>query len=470
MVTGVPTTLHALNASELAGLIRLKQVSSREVVQAFLDRIGTVNASLNALTVIFAEAALGAADQADRALAAGDDVGPLHGVPFTIKENIDVAGSATSQGVPVLAAADPGLDAPQVASLRAAGAIPLARSNLPDFALRWHTDNALRGATRNPWDATRTPGGSSGGEAAALASGMTPLGLGNDVGGSLRWPSQCNGTAALKPTLGRVPHATVIEPVDGPIGLQIMAVEGPMARSVTDLRVATRLMIQPSWRDPWQVPVPFDGPPLATPMRVAVVKDPAGMGTAAQVAAGVMHAARALADAGYEVEEIEPPRIADAAQAWLDLLGAEIHMLWPMMQPIASEGANQFMLTFLELHPRADPAVYIQSLITRSAILRAWAEFQERYPIILAPICTEPAFLVGADLEAEGIERIRTAMRMVVAVNLLGLPAVAVPVGEADGLPQAVQIVGRRYREDVCLDVAEAIEQRRGRLTPIDPR
>src|SRR5439155_9043751 len=144
------------------------------------------------------------------------------GVPFTVKENIDLAGSATSQGVPVLAQADPGLDAPHVTSLRAAGAIPLARSNLPDFALRWHTDNALRGATRNPWDATRTPGGSSGGEAVALATGMTPLGLGNDVGGSLRWPSQCNGTAALRPSLGRVPRATTIEPADAPISIQLM--------------------------------------------------------------------------------------------------------------------------------------------------------------------------------------------------------------------------------------------------------
>ena len=299
---------------------------------------------------------------------------------------------------------------------------------------------------------------------------MTPLGLGNDVGGSLRWPAQCSGIASLKPTLGRVPHATRIEPVDGPIGIQIMAVEGPMARSVADLRLAARLMIEPSWRDPWHVPVPFDGPRLETPIRVAVVKDPAGLGTSAQVAAGVEQAARTLAEAGYAVEEVEPPRIADAAQAWLDMLGTEIHMMWPQMQPIVSAGANQFMLTFLGMHPMADLAVYAQSLIVRSGILRAWAEFQQRYPLIVAPICTEPPFAVGADLEADGIARILKAMRMVVAVNLLGVPAVAVPVGEAEGLPQVVQIVGRRYREDSCLDAAEAIEQRRGRLTPIDPR
>ena len=129
-----------------------------------------------------------------------------------------------------------------MANLREAGAIPMARTNLPDFALRWHTDNALHGATRNPWDATRTPGGSSGGEAVALATGMTPLGLGNDLGGSLRWPSQCNGTAALRPTLGRVPRATMIEPVDAPISIQLMNAEGPMARHVADLRLALEVM------------------------------------------------------------------------------------------------------------------------------------------------------------------------------------------------------------------------------------
>jgi amidase len=229
-------------------------------------------------------------------------------------------------------------------------------------------------------------------------------------------------------------------------------------------------MIEPSWRDPWHVPAPFDGPRLETPIRVAVVKDPASQGTSAHVAAGVEQAARTLAEAGYAVEEVEPPRIADAAQAWMELLGCEIHMLWPQMQPIVSEGANRFMLKFLDIYPMPALQAYAQSLVTRSAILRAWAEFQQRYPLIVAPICTDPPFSVGTDEDAGGIQRIVKAMRMVVTVNLLGLPAVAVPVGESDGLPQVVQIVGRRFREDTCLDAAEAIEHRRGQLTPIDPR
>jgi amidase len=460
-----------LGAGELAALIRDKRASSREVVEAHLERIRAVNAELNALTILLEEQALAAADAADRAIAAGEPIGPLHGVPFTVKENIDLAGSATSQAVAALADADPGQDAPQVASLRVAGAIPLARSNLPDFGLRWHTDNALRGATYNPWDASRTPGGSSGGEAVALATGMTPLGLGNDLGGSLRWPAQCTGIASLKPSLGRVPQATTIEPVDPPVSIQLMAVEGPMARRIADLRLAAELMIQPSWRDPWHVPAPFAGPPLAGPIRVALVTDPAGQGISPQVADGVRKAAAILQEAGYAVEEIEPPRIAEAAQAWSDLLLADIHgVLWPVLSPLVSPGANQFMLTLMERHPDPDRAVVSQAFITRVAILRAWAEFQQTYPLIVAPICTEPPFPVGTDLESAGIERILAAMRMVVTINLLGLPAAAVPVGIEAGLPQVVQVIGQKFREDTCLEAASVIEERLGRVVPIDPR
>src|SRR5439155_16679467 len=158
------------------------------------------------------------------------------------------------------------------------------------------------------------------------------------------------------------------------------------------------------------------------PIRVAVVTDPGGLGTSPQVAAGVQSAARALADAGYAVEEVDPPQILEAAQAWLDLLATEIHLMWPQMQPIASDGANLFMGTFLGAHPMADLATYVQSLIARSAILRAWGEFQQRYPVIVGPVCTEPPFTVGTDLTADGIEQIRVAMRFVVAVNRLGVP------------------------------------------------
>jgi len=470
MTATTATELWSMGVGQLARAIRERRVSSREVVEAHLARIESVNREQNAITAVLRHEALAAADEADRKIAAGDQVGSLHGVPFTIKENIDVAGSATTQGVKALATAVPTLDAPQVANLRQAGAIPIARTNMPDFALRWHTDNALHGATRNPWDPARTPGGSSGGEAVALATGMTPLGLGNDLGGSLRYPSQCTGIAAMRPTLGRVPRASTIEPVDAPISIQLYNSEGPMARHVADLRLALEEMIKPSWRDPWYVPLPLAGPPLARPIRVALVVDPAGQGTAGQVARGVRKAADQLAASGYAVDEVEAPAVALAAETWANLIVADLRVMWPMMSPLVSDDANLFMSSVFEVGNDLDRGAHLQSFMARQSLARAWAEFQVTYPLILAPVSTVPPAAVGADLTPDGVAHLIQAMRMVVAVNLLGLPSASVPVGIDEGLPQAVQIIGPRYREDLCLDAAEALEQACGVFTPIDPR
>src|SRR5215469_15074122 len=230
-------------------MIRDGEVSSRDVVQAHLDRIEAVNASLNAIVRLLPDQALAAADAADRAVADGAEMGRLHGVPFTVKENIDVAGTPTTQAIPAMAEAVSPLDAPQVERLRAAGAIPLGRTNLPDFALRVHTDSTLHGLTRNPWNPERTAGGSSGGEAVALATGMTPLGFGNDLGGSLRVPSQMCGTAAIRPSRGRVPDAAVTEPPETLV-IQMTHTQGPMARRVADLRLALGIISAPDVRDP----------------------------------------------------------------------------------------------------------------------------------------------------------------------------------------------------------------------------
>ncbi|HLO36670.1 MAG TPA: amidase family protein, partial [Candidatus Deferrimicrobium sp.] len=391
------TELWRMGATELAEAIRSRQASSQEVIEAHLRRIEAVNPAVNAVTVVLAEQAIDAAKAADHALAAGADLPPLHGVPFTIKGNIDLAGTPTTHGMRALAAAEPGVDSPDVERLRAAGAIPIGRTNLPDFAIGWHTDSELWGATVNPWDASRTPGGSSGGEAAALATGMSPLGLGNDTGGSLRYPAQCCGISTLKATLGRIPHATAIEPRDLPIGNQLMGVDGPLARNVADLRAAFEVMAGVSWRDPWTVPAPLRGPAPAGPIRVAVVLDPAGLGVAAQVQEGVRKAAAALADAGYEVVEVEPPSIDAAARTWLDISIPPLRAGWEIWSPMVRAPMKQWVLAFFQAAGEPDPAAGIQCFITRHAILRAWGEFQERYPLIVAPVSTEMPFEVGTD-------------------------------------------------------------------------
>jgi amidase len=458
------------SATQLAEAIRTRQVSSEEVIEAHLRRIEAVNSSINAVTVVLGEQALEAAKAADRAVVGGGYLPPLHGVPITIKETIDVVGTPTTLGVRALAGAYPGLDAPQVERVRAAGAIPIGRTNCPDFGIRWHTDSELQGPTVNPWDRSRTPGGSSGGEAAALATGMTPLGLGNDLGGSLRWPAQCCGIAALKPTMGRIPRASSIEPVDAPISTQLMLVEGPMARRVADLRTAFEVMAGASWRDPWSVPAPLRGPEPGKPVRVALVVDPAGQGTANQVQDGLRQAGNALDDAGYTVDEVEPPSIAAAAKNWLDILSGDFRPVLQIMSFPWGADTDRFVSALFELAPEPDPLTTIQTFVIRQSLLRAWGEFQNEHPLIVAPIFTDIPFEVGADLTTAGVAEILREMRMAIAVNALGLPAVALPVGIADGLPQSVQVIGPRYREDLCLDAAAAMEDRLGIITPIDPR
>lgn len=382
-----------------------------------------------------------------------------------------MAGTATTNGVAALAGAVAPLDAPAVAHLREAGAIPIGRTNLPDFQLRWHTDNALAGATRNPWDAALTPGGSSGGEAAALATGMTPLGLGTDLGGSVRFPSQCCGTAALRPTLGRVAQAASTDPADPPLSLQLMSVVGPMARRVGDLRAAFEVLRRPSDRDPWYAPVEVPAQAPGAPLRVAVVT---GLPAHPDVAGGVRRAAAALADAGYEVDELDPPALQDAAATWLALMAHELGLLWPVLEAVASPGAIAFLTDALAgRHRDAEPgpAAYEHALIGRHALARAWAGFQRSHPLILGPVSTRPPFAAGADLGGrEAAAGILDSLALTMAVNVTGLPSVAVPVGLAGGLPQGVQLIGPRWREDLCLDAAATVEAATGVITPIDPR
>ncbi|HSJ85032.1 MAG TPA: amidase [Acidimicrobiia bacterium] len=471
MTITTATELWRMSALELAEAIRSKQASSQEVIEAHLRRIEAVNPVVNAVTVVLGEEAMEAAEAADLQVAAGGGLPSLHGVPFTVKENIDLAGAPSTLGLRALANSYPACDAPIVERMRAAGGIPIGHTNCPTLTVRWHTDSELWGATLNPWDPSRTAGASSGGEAAALATGMSPLGLGNDGLGSLRWPAQCCGVAALKPTLGRIPHATTIEPLDAAIGVQLTGVEGPMARRISDLRAAFDVLAGPTWHDPWTVPAPLRGPQLARPIRMALVVDPEGGGTADQVQEGVRRAAAALAEAGYSVEEIEPPSINLAAKILLDMLNTpDIRALWQLMSSLLPADTQRFFSSFYEVAGDPDPVTTLQSFVSRQSLLRAWGEFQETYPLIVAPIYTDIPFEAGTDLEDGRVAETINGMRMAMAVNALGLPAVAVPVGVGEGLPQSVQVIGPRYREDLCLDAAQAIEEQAGILTPIDPR
>jgi amidase len=461
------------DAVELATAIRTRKISSREAVQAVLQRLDAVNPALNAVTVLLADQALAAADRADAALKRGEVLGSLHGVPVTVKENIDQAEQATANGVVAFKDLIAKVDSPPVANWKRAGAVIVGRTNTPAFSLRWHTDNELRGRTYNPWARTRTPGGSSGGAAAAVASGVAPLAHGNDLGGSIRYPANCCGVAGIRPTLGRVPayNATMTE--DRPIGHQLMSVQGPLARRVADVRLGLGAMASRDPRDPWWAGVALEGPPAGRPIRVALTVDPGRQGGVHRAVAGAVRAAGlALAEAGYAVDEVEPPAVDAVAANWSALVFNEMrHMTLPYIEKHGGEDLNRCIELILRGVADLDVDTYMRALAERTRHIREWMIFMERYALVVGPVSTEPPFEVGFDVkDADTTARVLRAQRLLVAVNLLGLPAVAVPCGLSDGAPLGVQVIGSRYREDLCLDAAEVIEARHGLPTPIDPR
>ncbi len=462
------TELWQQGAAELAAMIAGKDVSSAEVVEAHLARIDKVNPQLNAVTRVLAEEGRAAAKAADVALASGDPLGPLHGVPFTVKQNIDLAGCPTDNGVPAFAAAISPVDAPVVERMKAAGAIPIGRTNCPDMALRVHTDSSLHGLTRNPWDPTRTAGGSSGGEASALASGMSPIGLGNDIGGSLRNPATCCGIASLKPSAGMVPEFAFGPMADGPASFQLMPVEGPMARRIVDVRLAFGLLAGRDPRDPYSLPVPIgSGRVEGRPLRIAVLASPPGGSTDSRISDRVTAAAAALAEAGYDVTEDGPPRFEDVVATWFSFIGEDIRTMSPRLTPIMGDDGNRFLAALLDATPPLDLGAYTQVLMTRQALMREWGMWFAGTDLVLTPTWTQLPFEHGWDLAhpAETLE----LMRCVTPANLLGLPSACVPAGLVDGLPVGVLLTGDRFADDKTLDAAEIVEAALGLPTPIDP-
>ncbi len=458
-------------AAELAHGIRTRRISSRDAVSACLARTEQVNPRLNAIVDLRADEALRAADEADRAVARGDALGILHGVPVTTKVNVDQTGCATTNGVVAFKDAIAREDSPVVANLRKAGAVIFGRTNTPAFSFRWFTDNDLHGRTLNPWSKAHTPGGSSGGASSAVAAGMGPIAHGNDLAGSVRFPAYCTGIFGLRPSFGRVPAFIPSAAQERPFSAQLMSVQGPLARSVADIRLGLEAMAAGDARDPWWVPAPLTGPTAARPVRVAVTVNAAGIDASAEISDTIRRAAGWLADAGYLVEEVEPPDMAEAAALW-DILshGEALHF---MAAPIEQFGDDRIRRAFAGMTrntPRLDAAAHMQALARRTTLIRNWALFLQRYPLVLGPVCAEPPFPWGLDVDSfEGMDRVMRAQGTQFMVPLLGLPAISAPAGFVGGLPVGVQIIGARFREDMVMDAAEVIEARHPATTPIDP-
>lgn len=300
-------------------------------------------------------------------------------MPFTIKENLDVAGTATTHGLRAMAETQTTVDSPAVAGLRAAGAIPIGRTNMPDLGLRWHTHSGLAGDTRNPWHLARSPGGSSGGEAAAVATGMSPLGVGDDLGGSVRWPAQCCGIVALKPSQARVARASEAGAPPGMLAFEAMAATGPLARTVADLRASLAPMIRADARDPWHIPAPPHGPP--TPRRIMVTTDVGSRPLDPDVRAGIERAAAALAADGYALVDASPPLLSQALDCWVQLVFGDIARLLPLVDTPVTDQARTYVAYALERHN--DHASATEEWTRRSEIARAWSAAQQGLPLIL---------------------------------------------------------------------------------------
>ena len=455
---------------ELAAAIRDRVVSSREVVEAHLARIDAVNPALNAVVRRLDDEALAAAEAADKALADGADVGPLHGVPCTVKENIDLAGTPTTQAITALADAVAGTDAPVVERLRAAGAIPIGRTNLPDLGLRLHTDSSLHGLTRNPWNPNVTVGGSSGGEASALASGMSPIGLGNDIGGSLRNPAHCCGITSIKPTTGVVPHATEIPPVDVIVAAQLMFAQGVMARRVEDVATGFRAVAGAHPRDPLSLPVALPPAP-DRPLRIALLAEPPGGSTDRGIAAAIRAAADALAATGHEVVEATPPSYEQAIVLWAALLAPDLAFQRELLDAVMGADGRRFLELSDHQFATFDAAGWPALFLDRYRIAREWEEFFGSVDVLLSPTWAKPAFEHGADIaSAEGAVGVLESIRPVLPANFLGLPATVAPAGIVEGLPVGAQFTGARFADLTTLAAAGALEAAVGTFTPIDPR
>jgi len=462
--------LYELTATETVDKIKAGEITALAACEAVLARMDAVNPAINAVVARNDAEALEAAEAVDAARAKGETLGPMAGVPVTIKENVDQKGFATTNGIRLQKDLIAKSDNPVVASLRRAGAVIVGRTNTPAFSLRWFTRNSLHGHTKNPHNPAITPGGSSGGAASATAAGIGAMGHGTDIGGSIRYPAYACGLQGVRPTLGRVAARNASAP-DRHIGAQLMAVSGPHARSVADLRLTLAAMAEPDLEDPWHMPIPMSGPEY--PRRAALCISPEGLDTHPLVEQALRDAATRLADAGWEVVETDCPPFREPARLQAQLWLAEMER--GAKAAFAKEGdadALHVLAEMQKLTPVPDRDEVMDALQSRVGFLRDWQTFLAQYPVLICPVSAEPPFSDLLDLE--DFPRVIEAQLTQVGLPLMGLPGLSVFTGfgtsDAGRVPLGAQLIAGRYREDILFDAAEAIEARSPKIGVVTPK
>jgi len=449
--------LLVISAAKMAELIRTKQVSSEQLVRVHLDRIAEVNPKINAVVHIRAEGALAEARERDAELSKGISRGPFHGVPMTVKDSLVTAGIVTTSGTLGRANHVPDRDAGTVALMRKAGAVILGKTNVPELCLAFESDNLIFGRTNNPHDLTRTSGGSSGGEAAIIASGGSPIGLGSDAGGSVRLPAHFCGIAAIKPTSGRLPKTGHYLPPGG-IADRLWQV-GPMARFVEDLVLALPVLAQSDGIDASVIPMPVKDPAEVrlNDLRIAFYTDNGVSAPTAETVHTVNQAARALLDAGCTVEESIPDGIGVSSKMWCDLIAPDGGAgLRDLLASIGTTTFHPLLRQFLAIaEARAMTTTQLLGLIGEWDALRTrMLPFLGKYHAIVCPAAASAAIPHGTSYDQLDI------FTYTIAYNFAGWPAVVVPFGKSEaGLPIGVQVVSHPWREDVALAVAQYLEK-----------
>jgi len=462
---------HFTSIAGLSAGIRSKKISPVELVDALLERAAKCEAQLNSFVHLDADGARLQALSAEAAVQRGDTLGPLHGIPITIKSNLDVVGWPCPAGSALRKQYVPQEDAPLLARLKAAGAIALGNTNTPEFLMAYESNNLLTGKTSNPWDLSRTAGGSSGGEAAAIASGCSVGGVGSDGGGSIRVPAHFCGICGLKPTPGRIPSTGHFPPGAG--ALSWIGVVGPMARTIADVRTLFEVMAGPDPGDALSAPVPLkiEDAKQRKGLRVGLLESEALGKTSPDTQAAVNRAAEALAAQGFQVEPLTLCGLDRALELWWFFFGPLIAHLF---QPAIAGHEDQISPILSEYLDSAQP----ETPLTLDCVLEACAQRDRlraeilrqmrNTPIVVSPVCSTPAFHHGEGGWRPGGEQCyRDTMRFSQWVNLTGFPGVSVPVSTSpQGLPIGVQVIGRPHEEELLLAVAEQIERARGPWQP----
>lgn len=454
---------------EQARAIRQGEITSEGLVQAHIEHIRRVNPVINAVVQLPAERALAAARAADAALARGENPGPLHGVPFSVKDSIETAGVVCASGTQGRADHIPAQDAVMVQRLRAAGAIMLAKTNCPELALPFETDNLVYGRTNNPWDVTRTPGGSSGGGGALIAAGGVPLEVTVDAAASIRLPAHLCGISGIKPTTGRVPRTGHFPQIGGVVAP--LSAAGPMARTVDDLSLVLPLLCGVDHQDPWCVPVPYAEPGAVaiSSLRVAYHSDNGIMAADDATARAIQGVVWRLSGNVESITEDRPERVHDAVEIlWGLFCGDGGVRLRFFLKRLGTRKISPALQKLLDRMPglAMDTASFIGIAGRLDALRVAVMQFFRRYDVLVCPVAAYPAPPHGTLLEDEAAD----ALSYTIVYNLAGVPCVAVPVTQSpDGLPIGVQVVAPPWREDVALAVAGMIEQDSGgyRIPPV---